>query len=1382
MPEKKKRYTWLKYLFGGLLLLLVLLAVFYQPIIFGLAQFASQKIAKSQAFALQFRIHGSIFSDIYIEDIHLQPFPENKKFPIERADVKRIAARYNLFSFFKKDFLSVVDLVELKDVDVVIRPTPEAPRPKENQPIGPLKMALIIPKRIDLQNVNLTVRGDKGDLTVRKFALSFQQGQAGYIACGHLGIPGLAEWNDLRAGLNYQESQILLTDFKLDPILDLRKARIDLSGSANGKYGLTLDAAALEAPISAEATFSQIGSAAQLDAKANISSLDLQNLQKLAPIPVTGTLTEAEIALTGDLNHPTSISGKINIGAHDIRYQTYALEQAKIMVGIDQGRGTIQEISVHSGVNRIWAGGNFQLAEKIEELVTGSSVTIGLAAGFPDVSLYAPGVSAPTLIEGSVRLQDGKAKLILESTTSGIASPNLIPGLSVATANAKVFVTANIPLQEKLWPSIGAVFAGAIDKVAYQDVSLNQILIHGEAIDGKSATADSIVRSGSSSIRINGSLPLPYADHPFDPKEAEGQLRLDIANLSDFVKMQGAGTFTAKGNVKIAGLKPTGSIVAAGSQIKYEGLTVQNMSLNTEFDGNSARLNPSRIDFESNNYIQLNGAVLLTDPFPYQTMGEIHFQDLGTFNETLKTLGQDSALSGQLTADWSAKGDAKTILPNGALNVAGDQINYRGLTIRNANLNATLQDQKLDLSRLSLVFNDKNLIDGKANALLRGPYPYDANAKVDFDDLSFLNELLKSFGQDLGLGGKLHAAWTGNGEAKNSLGNLELHADEIKTKMIAKVKADLTGNYHGLNAEVPRLQISTPYADLETSIRLSPDFLEIPALTITKSGNTITGNVKIPVTLGSNAKTPLNLDGPLEINIRADKISLASFQPQPQVTGAVGFQIQASKTLRDPLIEITTTARDVRASSISSLKSANSDFLIRLADKVLTVSGKIEQPDINPVVVSGKVPLDVGQLIQGIPVPDETPLAFSVKWPNNNLAFIRKVVPDIKIMEGAANVDVNVSGTVKRPVLAGGIRATISRFQAKTDIVPPISDFITNVSLRDNRIQIEQLKGLAGGGPFSVSGAIDLSDGKDPKFTIGIDGRQVLLTRSDGLIARSNFALKIQGPLSAGVVSGTVGVTDSRFYKEIDILPLNLPGRPPPQPPAGALPKLAVDVPPFNNWKFDIAIRTDQPILIQSNLARGQVTINLKASGTGAAPSVTGAVRVDRLVASLPFSKMEIKNGLINFVPGGNILDPSLNMFGQSAVRDYEVRLRIFGSVSNPTVLLDSTPPLAQGDILVLLATGSTTAEFAQNPGLLAGRASFIVLQQLFGRFFPSTNRADEQKQPFIDRFDVEVIPGRKAGEQEISTRFKLTDNWQIIGDIGSASYQGRLKYLVRFR
>jgi len=426
--------------------------------------------------------------------------------------------------------------------------------------------------------------------------------------------------------------------------------------------------------------------------------------------------------------------------------------------------------------------------------------------------------------------------------------------------------------------------------------------------------------------------------------------------------------------------------------------------------------------------------------------------------------------------------------------------------------------------------------------------------------------------------------------------------------------------------------------------------------------------------------------------------------------------------------------------------------------------------------------LDLGQVLQTGILPDDTPLQFALKWPDNNLAFIRKIVPDIKVIEGTTSIDVAVNGTVKRPDLSGNIRSTLSRFQARTDTVPPISNFSANIMFQRDHIQIAQLKGLAGGGLFGVNGSIDLKDGTNPKFDIGVTGKQVLLTRSDGIIARANFNLAVRGPLSSGEVSGTVGITDSRFFKDIDILPLNLPGRPPPQPPAGAMPKIAVETPPFKDWKFNIGIRTDDQFLIQSNLARGRVTINLQVGGTGAAPSVTGFVMVDRLVASLPFSKMEISDGRIDFVQGANILDPSLNIVGRSTVSDYDVRARIFGNVSNPTVLLDSSPPLAQGDILVLLATGSTTSAFAQDPSLLAGRATFIVAEQIFKKFFPNTNRADEQKQPFIDRFSVNIIPGNRAGEQDIVSSFKLTKNWQIIGDFGTSSYQGRLKYLVRFR
>jgi hypothetical protein len=204
MPEKAKRIRWLKYLFAGLLAIIVLIAAFYQPILFGVAHLVAQQFAKSQHLSLQFRVHGSLFSDLYIEDLHLQPLPENTKPPLERLDAKRIGVRYNLFSLLKKDFLNVVELIELKDITVVV---PQGPMPQQNAPTS-LRIPSIIPKKIDVQDVNLIVRGDKGDLEVRKFALAFQQDQEGSLACESLRIPGVGAWNQVHAGLRYKQGQL----------------------------------------------------------------------------------------------------------------------------------------------------------------------------------------------------------------------------------------------------------------------------------------------------------------------------------------------------------------------------------------------------------------------------------------------------------------------------------------------------------------------------------------------------------------------------------------------------------------------------------------------------------------------------------------------------------------------------------------------------------------------------------------------------------------------------------------------------------------------------------------------------------------------------------------------------------------------------------------------------------------------------------------------------------------------------------------------------------------------------------------------------------------------------------------------------------------------
>jgi autotransporter translocation and assembly factor TamB len=1700
MPEKAKRFQWLKNLIPGLLVLFLLALVFYQQIFFGVAQLVAQQIAKSQAISLQFKIHGSIFTDLYLEDLHLEPLPENKVLPLERVDAKWIALRYNLFSLLKKDFLNVIELAELRNVEVIIRPSSEpAPPPKPN--FGGLRIPVVLPKKIDAQDVSLIVRNKDGDLEVKKFGLQFQQGTEGNLACESLRLPPVGAWTGLRAGLNYNQNKLTLTGLTLDPILDVRQLQIELSGSEQGVYHLTLDAKALGSSLAANATYVQPAEKPHADVTLNVIDLELAQIQKLSPIPISGSIPKIEVQLSGELDRPSSFRGSISAAGSGIKYQDYVIGAAGLSVVMDNGKGELQNLSIGSGPNKIDLTGSFALSDSLNELATKSSANLGIAASVSEPARYVPGLIATSLATGSVGLLNGRIQAVFHESVARISMPKTVPGFSVSNVDTNIYAVAKLPLSADLWPSLAAVLFTDCANISYREARIEQIRLAAAVLDGKTATTKVDLSSGDSRAETSSTVPLPsLADpRPLDLKQIAGRLTFHLASISDFITqnqvegvltadgdlqfdhLQADGTarasgsqlkyrgmilpslgldavfkggeahiqkfrigfdpdnsvdvagsakladpfpFEAKGGVNFKNVailnellkdlgidpgisgeihanftgsgdlhSPTGKLQVAGNQlqyrglvlqnldilgtaeqskaeiqtcrvtfdqhnrvelegsahlsdpypysvngtialtdlglfngllkelgqptglsgalngsfsisgdaqhpggqlqlageqfkyrglvvpiteikavvqdakaelqscritvnqndfidatgsiaiaapyayqaraeialrelgafndllksagqpgdlvgsvtvdisgkgdlqnpaaqlrisgdgIKYRGVPVQNLNVEAQLENSLATIQTARINLNAVNYIELTGDAHLHDPYSYKANGAIEFNDLGVFKDTLKGVGETSTASGDVHANWSFSGDVKNVVPDGNLRVLGNRIKYRGLLIQSVDIDGKLLQRKLDLPTCRVTFNKDNFIDTKGNALIDDPYNYDADATIQFQDLGFLNELIKSFGQDLGLAGKFNANWKGNGPLKEQTGNVELHGDQLRTKTVQNIKLDATAHYQGFNAEVTQFQIRSPYADLDASIQFSPQLFEIPALSIRRSGNTISGNIKIPLDLQSGRSVPIDLDRPVDVNLQGDKIVLDSFQQgKPQVTGSVGFRLQASRALRDPLIQFTASARDIRTTSVSSLSSANGDFSVRIADKVLTADGKVQQADVHPLVLTGRMPLDLGQIIQTGRVPDNTPLQFTLKWPDNNLAFVRKVVPDIKVVEGTASIDVSVNGTIKQPDLAGSIRATLSRFQARTDTVPPISNFSTNITFQRDHIQIDQFKGLAGGGQFGVNGGIDLKDGTNPKFDIGVTGNQVLLTRSDGIIVRANFNLAIRGPLSNGEISGTVGITDSRFFKDIDILPLNLPGRPPPQPPAGAMPKIAVDTPPFKDWKFNIAIRTDDPFLVQSNLARGRVTINLHAGGTGAAPSLTGAVIVDRLVASLPFSRMEINDGRIDFVQGANILNPSLNIIGRSTVSDYDVRARIFGNVSNPTVLLDSSPPLAQGDILVLLATGSTTSAFAQDPSLLAGRASFIVLEQVFKKFFPNTNRADDQQEPFIDRFSVNILPGNRVGEQDIVSSFKLTKNWEIIGDFGTTSYQGRLKYLVRFR
>ena len=71
----------------------------------------------------------------------------------------------------------------------------------------------------------------------------------------------------------------------------------------------------------------------------------------------------------------------------------------------------------------------------------------------------------------------------------------------------------------------------------------------------------------------------------------------------------------------------------------------------------------------------------------------------------------------------------------------------------------------------------------------------------------------------------------------------------------------------------------------------------------------------------------------------------------------------------------------------------------------------------------------------------------------------------------------------------------------------------------------------------------------NPQIDVRVFSNGALFLRNENVTVRADADIHVNGPLAAANVTGDIGITQSRFFKQIEILPLELPGRPAPKPP-----------------------------------------------------------------------------------------------------------------------------------------------------------------------------------------------------------------------------------------
>jgi autotransporter translocation and assembly factor TamB len=462
------------------------------------------------------------------------------------------------------------------------------------------------------------------------------------------------------------------------------------------------------------------------------------------------------------------------------------------------------------------------------------------------------------------------------------------------------------------------------------------------------------------------------------------------------------------------------------------------------------------------------------------------------------------------------------------------------------------------------------------------------------------------------------------------------------------------------------------------------------------------------------------------------------------------------------------------------LEPAAFDLGLRLQNNELTAAGKLQQAKVQPVQIDAHLPLNLSQIIAAKKIDEQTPLSAKVQMPRSSVNFVRQFVPALRDLDGSVALDVNVGGTIAKPALSGtaDMNINVARFNNAT--LPALTNFKALLNFRENTLSFDRFGGDLAGGPFSVTGKITLPKLTEPNLDLGLKANSVLVARNDNLTARIDADLKAQGPLQSATVTGNIATTNSEFLKDIDIIPIGLPGRPAPQPPSST-PTLSFPNPPLRDWKFDVAIKSKDPFLVRGNLADGTAIIDMKLTGTGLRPGLQGQVRLENFEATLPFSTLSIQYGFLYF-DADDSLNPRIELHGTSLLRDYTIHVFIYGTALAPEAVFSSEPPLPQEEIISLLATGVTREELTGSGNVLVGRAGLLLVKQLYRKIFKKG--AQTQNDSIFNRLDVEfgsVDP--RTGQQSATAKFKVNENIVLVGDLEvGGDYRGLVKYLIRFR
>jgi hypothetical protein len=626
------------------------------------------------------------------------------------------------------------------------------------------------------------------------------------------------------------------------------------------------------------------------------------------------------------------------------------------------------------------------------------------------------------------------------------------------------------------------------------------------------------------------------------------------------------------------------------------------------------------------------------------------------------------------------------------------------------------------------------------------------------------------------------ASWSGGGDlaAGTHRGEMVIGGAEWlqPEKPPVNAKGSVSYEWPG-KVDLSALEVKTQEQTILLNAGLGDGMLELKSFKWTDGVTEMAeGTAKLPVPedFSKWKDTLANDKRPVEVSIESKVLSLSKLKPWlPQAaqldetsTGEVKVKIAGS--YGSPQVDLALDILNLRTPDNPKVPPADVKLTIKGNEGRMVLDGTVTTPDYNPVVIKAAMPFKPAEWAENPESIKDEPVEARLDLPRLDLSRFASLVPALKQLTGILTGNVVVAGQVGKPEIKGSVNlANGSVILAEGDF-PPITGVAADVDLTLQQVSVKTLRATIAGGSVQAGGTLALQKGKPGDIDFRLQASHLPLVRNDMMIVRASADLRLQGLFEKAALTGNVGIVDSLFYRDIELLPIGTTSR---GVDAASLPKIdaakaspAAGVPaPFGDWTLNVTVKTNDPFLIRGNLGTGEVQVDVKVGGTVAAPAPDGAVRIRDGVAVLPFSTLKVPRGIVRFTPETG-LDPILEIRGFAEPRPYRVDVYVHGRASDPQLVLTSNPPLPEHEIMTLLATGTTSAGL-ENTQAASSRALQLLFEEMRRGRLPFARQL-RPVMKVLDRVDFNLAESDPYDGDSFSTAtIALTDRWFISAGMG---------------